>query len=59
MRVGDFIRCIFTQIGDRLAIFEFAFQPLGHEVFKVEEKVREATNEEESREIWGKRKRKK
>ena len=59
MRVGDFIRCIFTHIGDRLASFEFAFQPLGHKVFKVKEKVREATNEEESREIWGKRKRKK
>ena len=31
--------------------FEFAFQPLGKK-----EKVREVTNEEESREIWGKRK---
>ena len=51
MRVGGFIRCIFTHIGDRLASFEFAFQPLGHKVFKVKEKVREATNEGESREI--------
>ena len=50
--VGDFIRCIFTHIGDRLASFEFAFQPLRYKVFKVKEKVREATNEEESREIW-------
>ena len=59
MRVGDFIRCIFTHIGDRLSSFLFAFQPLGHKVFKVKEKVREATNEEESREILGKRKTKK
>ena len=46
IRVGDFIRCIFTHIGDRLASFKFAFQPLGHKVFKAKEKVREVTNEE-------------
>ena len=46
----------FTHMEDRLASFEFAFQPLGHKVFKAKEKVREVTNEEESREILGKRK---
>ncbi|KAI6651821.1 hypothetical protein LOD99_4700 [Oopsacas minuta] len=37
IRVGDFMRCLFTYIRDRLASFEFAFQPLGHKVFKVKE----------------------
>ena len=39
IRVIDFIRFIFTHIGDRLASFEFAYQSLGHKVFKAKEKI--------------------
>ena len=43
----------------RLASFKFAFQPMGHRVFKAKKKVREVINEEESIEIWRRRKNKK
>ena len=38
IRVGDFVRDIFPYIEDRLASFKFAFEPLGHRVFKAKEK---------------------
>ena len=59
IRVGDFVRHIFGHIEDRLASFKFAFQPMGHRVFKAKKKVQEVSNEEESIEIWRRRKNKK
>ena len=46
---------MFTHVGDILGLFEFAYQPFGHKVFKLR-KVREVTNVNESGQIWGKRK---
>ena len=59
IRVGDFVRHIFAHIEDRLASFKFAFQPLGQRVFKGKKRTQEASNEQNCKEIWVRRKKNK
>ena len=59
IRVGDFLRHIFEHTEDRLASFKFAFQPLGHRVFKGKKRTQEVSNEENCKKIWVRRKKNK
>ena len=58
IRAADFIRTMYTNIDDRIAVFAFAFTPLAAKVFKHKKSLR-IENQEECQEEWSRSKKSK